>query len=957
MKKVLFLIGLFSMALSLVWFSYGDEQQDTNSLDLNLKSQKISSAAIKADIKFGKIPLYFLFNKGQVHKRAKFYTKASRYTLWLTKEGLVFDSTKRSEVRGQKSEGQGYREKNSFQRPNASTFQRDISRLTFIGSNKNPEIIPLNQTKLKVNYLKGNDPSKWVGGIPTSQAVLYKNLYKNIDLKVYGIEKQIEYDWIVRPGGNPEDIRFEYENVERTRIDKQGNLVITTKFGKLIHKRPVSYQKVHVGADLRVCPSDIQNEKRITVHAAFKKIKKNTYGLEVGAYDKSQNLIIDPMVLVYSTYLGGNGWEYGYGIDVDSNGYVYVTGSTPSTDFPILNQYQIHQSINDVYVSKFDTTQSGTSSLVYSTYLGGTGMDFGTCIAVDNSGIAYISGHSGSTDFPTLNQYMSDPGDGTEDAFVTKLDTTQSGASCLLYSTYLGGDDLETGTGIAIDSSGKAYVSGHTYSTDFPTLNQYMSDPGDADDDAFVTTIDTTQSGTSSLLYSTYLGGSSYDSGSDIALDSSGKVHIAGYTNSTNFPTLNQYMNDPGDGVRDAFITKMDTSQSGALSLLYSTYLGGDSYDYGSGIAVDSSGYTYVTGGTDSTNFPALYQYQTDQATTDVFITKMDTSQSGAAGLLYSTYLGGDSYDYGIGIAVDSLGNVYVSGHTNSTDFPTRNEYQLDQPTIDTFVTQINPSRSGAASFIQSTYLGGNSLDYGQSIAIDSHGYGYVTGYTLSTDFPCVNQYMIEPGDSTYDSFVSKLSFPSIRVNSPNGGENWTLNTSQNITWEPNLLSNNVYIVLKQQGVNVALIAKNINPLLGTYTWAVGDCLKGSVIASTSCKILVREKNSTIKDVSDSVFTISNPYVTVTSPNGGEDWQMNTTKDITWDAAGLSNDLYIVLRQNGVNVALIAKNINPVLGSYSWNVGDSLKGTVTSGTNYRIAIIEKNSSVADKSNAAFTISN
>ena len=206
----------------------------------------------------------------------------------------------------------------------------------FIGANKNPEMVPVDETKLRVNYFKGNDPAKWHCDVPTSQAVLYKGLYKNIELKVYGVEKQIEYDWIVKPGGNPGDIRFEYKNVKGTRIDKDGNLLIETDFGELMHKSPVSYQEIGraqgarrraqsevVGAGLRACPKE-----RRDVNVTFKKIGKNTYGFEVSEYDKSQELIIDPVVLVYSTYLGGSDEDWGMGIAVDNNGYAYVTGTT-----------------------------------------------------------------------------------------------------------------------------------------------------------------------------------------------------------------------------------------------------------------------------------------------------------------------------------------------------------------------------------------------------------------------------------------------------------------------------------------------------------------------------------------------------------------------------------------------------------------------------------------------------
>jgi len=572
---------------------------------------------------------------------------------------------------------------------------------------------------------------------------LYKELYKNIDLKVYGIEKQIEYDWIVKPGANPGDISFEYKNVKNTRLDKQGNLLIETDFGELMHKRPVSYQ---VEKALR---QEGAEAKREMVDVTFKKIAENTYGFEVGKYDKRFELIIDPVVLAYSTYIGGGSGDSCYGLAVDNNGNAYVTGNTWSADYPTLNRYQAQQANADAFVTKIDTNQIGASSLIYSTYLGGANNDTTHEIAVDNNGNVYVVGRTESTDFPTRNQYQGDQP--FYDAFVTRLDTTQSGAASLIYSTYLGGTSYDYGYGIAADSSGYAYVTGATDSTDFPTRDQYQTDSPARD--AFVTKIDTNQSGASSLCYSTYLGGDNSDMGQGIKVDGSGNAYVTGLTGSTDFPTLNRYQAAQGDS--DAFLTKIDTNQSGASSLIYSTYLGGGGYDVASNLAVDNSGNAYVVGHTESTNFPTLNQYQLDQVGEDAFITKIDTNQSGVSSLIYSTYLGGGHIDWADDIAVDNNGNAYVTGHTISTDFPTLNQYQGNQPGNDAFITKLDTTQSGVSSLIYSTYLGGSDNDLGYGIAVDNNGDVYVAGYTWSTDFPILNPYQTDqPG---VDVFVTKL--------------------------------------------------------------------------------------------------------------------------------------------------------------------------------------------------------
>jgi hypothetical protein len=397
--------------------------------------------------------------------------------------------------------------------------------------------------------------------------------------------------------------------------------------------------------------------------------------------------------------------------------------------------------------------------LTYSTYLGGNVEDYGYAIAVDAVGNAYVTGEARYSDFPLLNQYQTFQGGFFGDAFVTRLNTNLSGTASLVYSTYLGGSDNDNGSGIAVDSSGNVYVTGNTESTNFPLLNQYQTFQGGQYGDAFVTKLNTNLSGTASLVYSTYLGGSGDDGGSGIAVDSIGNAYVTGSTSSTNFPTLNQYQTDQSG--TDVFATRLNTNLSGAAALVYSTYLGGNGTDEGNAIAVDGAGNAYVTGRTSSSNFPLLNQYQTIvQSGRDAFVTKLNTNLSGTVSLLYSTYLGGNSSDdSGNGIAVDAAGNAYVTGYTSSSNFPTFNPYQatFHGGFADVFVTRLNTNLSGTASLVYSTYLGGNSSDEGNAIAIDGAGNAYVTGSTESTNFPIRNQYQTFQG-GIYDAFVTKLN-------------------------------------------------------------------------------------------------------------------------------------------------------------------------------------------------------
>jgi hypothetical protein len=550
---------------------------------------------------FGKLPLSFEENRGQVNDEVKYISRGAGYTLFLTPTEAVL-ALRQSDSRKMTNDAVARRPRVPAQpRP----ARESVLRMKLRGANPAPAVKGEDEMGVKTNYFIGNEPEKWQTNVARYERVRYEQVYPGIDMIYYGEQQQLEYDFEVAPGADARRIALEFTGVRRLKIERRtGDLVLKTAGGEVRQQRPVAYQEV--GGERRevACRYVMQGTRKV--------------GIEVSGYDRTKRLVIDP-VLSYSTYLGGNGEDYGFGIAVDSSGHAYVTGWTSSTDFPTLNEYQTWRSNFDAFVTKLDTNASGAASLLYSTYLGGNGGDYGDGIAVDASGIAYVTGSAGPN-FPTLNPYQTNYRS-YGDVFVTKLDTNASGAASLLYSTYLGGSEFEESGNLALDSSGKVYVTGYTQSTDFPTLNEYQ----------------TAQVGS------------------------------------------------------DVYVTKLDTNISGAASLLYSTYLGGNGGDYGYGITVDASGIAYVTGETDSSDFPTLNEYQTYQVGRDAFVTKLDTNASGVASLLYSTYLGGSSHDIGFGIAVDASGNAYVIGYTQSTDFPTLNEYQTayQNGLIDTFVTKL----------------------------------------------------------------------------------------------------------------------------------------------------------------------------------------------------------------------------------------------------------------------------
>jgi hypothetical protein len=470
----------------------------------------------------------------------------------------------------------------------------------------------------------------------------------------------------------------------------------------------------------------------------------------VAKFDPDPTLPDPNDALIYSTYFGGNNNDFGNGIAVDSSGNAYVTGATLSTNFPLQDPIQASSaSLEDAFVAKFDpdpTLPDPNDALIYSTYLGGDARDFGNSIAVDTSGNSYITGSTGSNDFPTEDAFKPNRGS-LRDAFVAKVNQT---GEALLYSTYLGGSLDDLANGITVDSEGNAYIVGTTASVDFPKTTGVFEEIQQGAQDAFVSKLDPFGD---SFIYSTYLGGSSDDFGNGIAVDSSGNAYVTGTTQSGDFPTVN-FFDDSLGGAQDAFVTKLNST--GTAPLAYSSYLGGSGNDFGNGIAVDSAGDAYVTGTTQSGDFPTVNFFDNSLGgAQDAFVSKFDPSLLGVASLIYSTYLGGSTDDRGNGIAVDTSNNAYVAGTTLSDDFPVKNPLQ---PTRggdnDAFISKFN---SAGSALTYSTYLGGSTDDRGNSIAVDISGNAYITGTTESANFPVANAFqddLLGP----MDSYVTKVN-------------------------------------------------------------------------------------------------------------------------------------------------------------------------------------------------------
>ena len=710
MRKVYILTLSLSLLLPLLFF-IKKEQVNTPPA---LKKAKLME-------NYGKMPLHFIENRGQLDREVKFYERGLKHSTYFTEKGIYIA------LHGKDAE---------------------VLKIKPVGGNPEPQVIAEGKLSGKVNYLKGKDPAKWKRDIPTYEKVRYKEVYKGVDVVFYGNQRRLEYDVIVKPGADLKAVRFSYKGVKELRVNDRGQLVAVLPSGReVVQRRPIVYQ--------RVDGERVELEGRYSVNSEG---ALYTYSFEVKGYDPEYALLIDP-VLSYSTYFGGTSGELGRGLAVDSSGNAYITGNTVSADFPTQNAYDDtcdpNASCNDVFVTKLDSS----GNLVYSTFLGGSNSDYGWSVAVDSSGNAYVTGGTYSSDFPVTNNsaWL-----GVEDAFVTKLSPA---GNTILYSTYIGGGYLDTGYGIAVNDSGIAYITGETRSDDFPTTSDaYQKSMGFFPGmDAFMVKIDTTQAN-NGVIYATYLGGAESDRGWDIAVDSSGNAYITGYTNSMDFPTTaNAFDSDCGVkdpcsnlAIYDAFVSKFNS----VGGLVYSTYLGGDSAEEGRGIAVNNSGVAYVTGDTASSNFPTTPDAIKSSGASDAFFTKIDTTKAGGNSLLYSTYFGGDSgSDFGRDVAVDNAGNIYLTGYTGSSDFPvTQDAYQGTKDNFnDAFVTKLNPAGD---TVLYSTFLGGGGIDYGQGIAVYGSGGIYVAGYTQSADFPTLNAFQNSLGGGQ-DAFVAKFSEPT----------------------------------------------------------------------------------------------------------------------------------------------------------------------------------------------------
>ncbi len=673
----------------------------------------VSAFSAAPTLKSG-MPITFEQNDGQAASDVKFIARG--------KSGMLFLSSNEIALRAPGK---------------ASTF-----RLKLRGSDANASLLGTGEHTGVANYFLGKDPSAWLTNIPSFSQVTYKNVYPNIDLVVYGTNRQFESDFVIARDADPSTISLEIDGKLNLRQD--GSLVVESADGALQLHRPFVYQIA-------------SNGERQAVDCHYTISHQNKVSFALGQYDRSKSLVIDPLIDV-STYLGGGVEDAILGIAGDINANVYVVGQTTSPNFPTTpGSLQKPSSppatagipndpASDCFVAKF----SFTGQLIYSTYLGGSALDKCSSVGVNANGEAFVGGTTFSSNFPTKNALYSSL-TGAQNGFVAHLDPT---GSKLIFSTYLGGGG-EYLTATAVDTNSNVYVGGETNSPHYPTTTgAYQA--------TFLGTLSTgayphyNNSGFlsklsadgSKLIYSTYLGAATGDTTiNGLAVDFTGSPYVGGETHSVAFPvTPGAYQTTLGSGALEnanAFLTKFTTDGTG---LVYSTFVGGAIYDSGTAVAVDSLGYAYLTGSTQSPNLPTVKAVQSSlQGTQSAFALKLNTTGSAP---VYYTYLGGSNsstqgagqgFQIAFGVAVDFFGNAAFVGETTATNFPLASALQpaYGGGVLDAFVTCFSP----AGTELFSTYVGGSGDDYGFAILADPYGYFWIAGQTTSPNLTVANAY------------------------------------------------------------------------------------------------------------------------------------------------------------------------------------------------------------------------
>ncbi len=685
---------------------------------LSKRSPQAATAAATANpAKPPRIPMWFERNTDEYPAQVLYASRSLDQTVFLTAQDMVITS-------------------------------RDGAALHIGWKNGKPARATRGEAPLRarVDYFRGRNQNNWRAGDATRYSkVRYEQVYNGVDLVFHPQGSQLEHDFVVAPGADPKQIALTFTGATSMRLDRDGSLALRVGASDIRQSKPVAYQEI--------------DGRRVEVAANFRVTGDNEAAFELGAYDTTRELVIDP-VLQYSSYIGGTSLSSPTTVVAEpGTGILWITGTTTSTDFPITGDPIRDTGFGnrDIFIAKVDPTKSGPDSLVYAAFVGGTGNDEGRSMVLDRDGNAVIAGMTASADFPIVGSYDTEILGG-QDAVVLKIDPRRGGKDALVYTTFLGGDGQDWANAVAVDSLNKIVVAGYTVSENFPVTANAIQRNRQAGYELFISKIDP-DTGTSGLQYSTYYGGSGTDIARAVAVDAQGLIYVAGNTSSANFPIGDRAYQPTYQNAGDMFLIRVDPGKSGIDGISYGTYIGGSGIDSAESMTLAADGTVYLAGYTTSNELPTAGNApQTQNAGgADVYVARLDLKTST---LVFATYLGGKSTDIAYGMNVDSTGRIHVTGYTYSSDFNvTRNALQPKSLGIpDAFMASINPSLPAAEALLYSSYVTSAGLDYGSSITANSSCLVSAVGSTTGRKFTVT--------DSAYQSGPS--GFPDVFVTSVN---------------------------------------------------------------------------------------------------------------------------------------------------------------------------------------------